>query len=269
MRNFFVALLALAAMGAQAQELTQDRVINDLVVLEQALPEDAPAVEEDNDGYDPRIDLPKRHYINLSMANQKLKHAQFGGEIKSKEGAAIEFGSTFFFNGKKPILTPYVGAIRFGLDFSYLDATYATFHYKGEEGEKIESHFGNLGMQIGPSVTVTPLRKLNFKLYGHYAPSFTAFTLGKDFDEVTYGYAGYITGGLQASYRFVTLGVELRGATTKLASISEDNFQGELDEIPTEIPESADDVDFKLKFDKGNKVKTKLPGVRFTLGFRF
>lgn len=259
------------------ESVAADEMLNEVVAAEETIAEAkeelAEVVEEKldanrrNDGYDPRTDVPKRHYINLSFATQKLDHPDFTGTIKAKEAAAIEFGSTFFFNGKNPVLTPGFGAIRFGLDFSYLDATYARFEYT-EDGEKIESHFGNIGMQVGPSVTFTPLRKLNVKLYAHYAPSFVAFTLGKDFDEVTYGYAGYITGGLQASYRFVTLGFELRGSTTKLASISEDNFSGEIDP-PAGIPGSIDEVDVNWSFDKGNKKKTKLPGARFTLGFRF
>lgn len=263
----------------QAAEELQTRVLEqEEVILQEEIEEkaeenwDVESLSKKKKSYDPRTYIPKRHYINLSYATQKLQYPGLS-TIKSSEGAAIEFGSTFFFNARKPVLTPYVGAIRFGLDFTYLDITAAQFDLWDSEGNKLDSYFGNIGMQIGPSVTITPLRRLNIRLYGHYAPSAVAFTLDK-FEEVTYGYAGYVTGGLQVSYMFMTLGVELRGTTAKLNSISEDNFSAEtpsLDDLlgldPNDI--GVGDVAEYVNFDSGPKEKVKLPGVRFTFGFRF
>lgn len=199
----------------------------------------------------PVIKAPKRHYINLAYATQQLKfdvYADVAAEtLKSDHGVAAEFGSTFFFNGKRPV----ANMIRFGLDFSYLDLQYASFRINSTDGDdlsvNLDGHFANIGMQIGPSVTITPLNRLHAKAYIHYAPSFAAFSL-ENFDNIKGGYAGYITGGVQVSYKFMTLGVEMRSATAKLSTVDTD--------------EDSDDV-------LGPKVSTKITSTRFIFGFRF
>ncbi len=301
MKKILISILALAVTGgAYAQQVHDNDVVaveevatTDEVPLEEAAADDkmlekvveaeelideskeelAEMVEEtlepvkNDDGYDPRTDIPKRHYINLSMGRQKIDYPNLD-VMKSTESSSIEFGSTFFFNGRKPILTPGLGAIRIGLDFSYLDISYASFKLQDEYGDDVKTFFGSIGMRIGPSVTITPLRKLNIRLYGHYAPSFTAYTLDKKFEEVTYGYAGYLAGGLQVSYMFLTLGIEMRGTTAKMSRFDGLNVDTPgLDDIwdGNEITEPG--VDFG--FQKGPKSKVKLPSTRFILGFRF
>ncbi len=259
MKKILTAVITLAAMGAHAQETVQ--------VLNASAETTAPEVIY-RLGYNPLNHVtPKDNYINISWVNQKIDHPQMDSPVKSKEGGAIEFGRTFFFNRNQPVLTS-IGAIRFGADLSYMDATYATFEFRGEEDHKVTSHFANIGMQMGPSITLTPTKKVNIKLYGHYAPSIAAlFTTDKGFEELSTGYAGYITGGLQASYKFITLGVELRGSTAKLSTISEDNLNVD-EEDSTYDPESGTaNIDWSL--NSGEKVKVKLPGMRITFGFRF
>lgn len=195
---------------------------------------------------------PKRHYINLAYATQQLKFDPFTiGDyttepvsVKSDQAFAAEFGTTYFFNGKKPI----AGMVRIGLDWSYLDVQYASF-----KADEADAHFVNIGMQVGPSVTVTPVQNLHLKAYVHYAPSAAAFS-PEGFDNIKFGYAGYVTGGVQASYRFITLGVEMRAGWSKMNMVTVD-------------PESV--IEGGTIYDKDVKVKTKLPSTRFIVGFRF
>ncbi len=310
MKKLLLSIFALAAMSAYAQDVHEaeildemqqtqtevqdvdDMVTGDVIVEDVILPEsdivmpDEQAVEVEEL---PVINLkkqkrdstlraytPARKYINLSIATQKLEYSG-SRAMKSKSANSIEFGSTFFFNRHKPVVTP-IGALRFGLDYSYMDITYATFELKDKDHKKVTSYFGNIGMQIGPSVTVTPIKKLNIRLYGHYAPSFVVYTPDKNFKEVSYGYAGYLTGGLQASYMFITLGVEMRGATANMATfkglhVDSGGFEDEIGDIigGGGIPDPGDilDPDVKVKVEKGPKKKAKLPGVRFIIGFRF
>ncbi len=195
------------------------------------------------------INIPKRRYINLSYVDQRVK---FGAEdgMKSDYGAAFEWGRTFFFNGKRPV----AGLIRFGLDWSWVDLQYAAYTVddpgENDNPDKQTAHFANLGMQLGPSITVTPIKNLNVKIYGHYAPSAAGFS-PDSFDDFKLGYVGYMTGGLHLSYRFITLGVELRRGTAKFSSFN-----------------TGEHEDFEDDF-VGPKVRTELPGTRFTLGFRF
>lgn len=212
---------------------------------------------------EPPFRSPKRHYIHLAYANQEVEMTNWLS-LKSDLGAALESGSTFFFNNRRPV----AGMIRFGLDFSYLDLQLNAFRpeslsgyfdnnwlrngFLGDYYDDIEEYwddygeeawYANVGMQIGPSVTITPVSGLHIKGYVHYAPSLAAFS-PDGFDDFQAGYAGHVTAGIQASYRFLTLGVEVRNATADL-----DLFGG--------------DETFLL----GDNVK--LPGTRFLLGFRF
>ncbi len=205
------------------------------------------------------IRIPKRHYINLAHANQKIEFdasERFPAEtFRSDYGAAAEFGSTYFFNGKRPVMN---NTMRFGLDWSYADLQYASFRFGRGHAER-EGHFANIGMQIGPSVTVTPVHPLHIRAYVHYAPSVAGFS-PSDFEDMKFGYAGYVTGGVQCSYRFVTLGVEIRSGRGKLWSVDEDALEEILDDDGSHL--DADDL-------VGPKTHAKLSGLRLVLGFRF
>lgn len=211
------------------------------------------------------LKVPKQTYINLSTTNTNLK-MMGGAGMRSNMGAAFEVGKTFFFNGKKPLVVANAAEVRFGLDASFLDLQVNKWNKSVIAGE--EMYYAHVGMQFGPSVTVTPLKNMNIRLYGHYAPSFAVLTLGDDVDAGgMYGFTGYMTGGLHVSYKFVTLGVELRGATSNMNKVSADNFMPDVD-IP-EGAQSLDDIDVQVKMKAASKVDVKLPGVRWTLGFRF
>lgn len=186
------------------------------------------------------IPAPKRHYIHFGYAAQQ-RNLDGGTTLKSDYGAAAEFGSTFFFNNRRPT----AGMIRFGLDFSYLDLQYASFAVEDFD-ENDDALFANLGMQIGPSITVTPIRHLHAKAYAHYAPSVAVYAPYGDFDDLLGGYAGYITGGVQLSYRFLTLGVELRSGQVDASWL----FGGDEDLLD-------------------DSTRVKLPGTRVIFGFRF
>ena len=76
-----------------------------------------------------------------------------------------------------------------------------------------------------------------------------------------------MTGGLQVSFKFVTLGVEMRGATAKLSTVNPKSIT--IGGVDFEDIEDVDDIDINTDDLFGPKVNTKLPGVRFILGFRF
>ncbi|MDR2912051.1 MAG: hypothetical protein LBV38_01935 [Alistipes sp.] len=194
----------------------------------------------------------KRHYIRLGYASQGIE-PEFGTNLRSNAGGAIEFGSTFVFNNRRPL----AGMVRFGLDFSYLDIQAATFkvgnygYGDDEEGGSMDDRalMANIGMQIGPSITVTPIDRLHARVYVHYAPSATAITPHGGFDDVMAGYTGYVTGGLEVSYRFITLGIEARNGSSDMSWI---------------VGGDDDDED-----EGAGKIPVRLLSNRFMLGFRF
>ena len=104
-------------------------------------------------------------YVNLSFVSQKLDFGE-DEKLKSRFGAAFTTGRSYYLH-KKPV----AGMIRFGIDATWIDLSYANYSREetyddgyGTEIEKLTAHQAEIGMQVGPSVTVRPLRKLQAHL---------------------------------------------------------------------------------------------------------
>ena len=104
-------------------------------------------------------------YVNLSFVSQKLDFGE-GEKLKSRIGAALTTGRSYYLH-KKPV----AGMIRFGIAATWIDLSYANYSREetyddgyGTEIEKLTAHQAENGMQVGPSVTVRPLRKLQAQL---------------------------------------------------------------------------------------------------------
>ena len=191
---------------------------------------------------------PKRNYVNLAYVHQKNifdRGASPAESFTSWFGVAAELGFTYFINEKNPASD----MLYFGLDLSYLDMQFNSFKMKDTaEGEKNRdrfTNFGNLGIQLGPSLTIMPKERLAANLFVHYAPSIAAYAL-PSYDYIYYGYAGYITLGAKITLRYVSLGVETRYTETKMS------YSGGNAEIKSTNP-----------------LKMKIPNTRVILGFRF
>lgn len=191
---------------------------------------------------------PPKRYVNFGyLTSQEMT---FDNEVlsnlnaKADWGASFEAGTTYFLH-KKPIL----GLIRIGLDYTYFDLQYAQWKYVIED-EEVPVHFGEIGMQLGPSITVSPLKWVHLKAYGRYAATFSGF--GDESLESLYGgYAGLMNYGISASLKTFTFGIETRSGTGKFQEIKTDEeeiFGGEV---------------------IGDKEKVKLPSTRIYFGFRF
>jgi len=191
---------------------------------------------------------PKRNYINLAYDHQKNifdKGALPPETFKSWFGIAAEMGVTYFINEKNPASD----MLYFGIDLSYLDIQFNSFKMKDtdEGGNSRErfTNFANLGIQIGPSLTIMPRERVAVNLFIHYAPSVAAYAL-PSYDYIYYGYAGYLTLGAKVTLRYVSLGVETRYTETKLSY-------------------SGGNVEIKST----NPLALKIPNTRVILGFRF
>ncbi len=108
-------------------------------------------------------------------------------------------------------------------------------------------------MHIGPSVTITPVKRLNIKAYFRYAPS-CAFIYDTKADEEkpSFSYASMFVGGLSVSYGFIGAGFEARFGSAKLREykpISSYSYTG--------------------KEEEAEKVSTDLSGMRVYLSFNF
>ena len=93
-------------------------------------------------------------------------------ELKSNYGASFTVGRTFFLH-KKPI----GGFLRLGIDATWLDVNYTNYkikHITYWGTNRYEYHQGDLSVHIGPSITLTPTKKLYVHGYFRYVPTLTA-----------------------------------------------------------------------------------------------
>lgn len=197
--------------------------------------------------------VPPKRYIHIGyVLNQEVEFQDpdlrdYGG--KPEWSASFEAGTTYFINR-----LPWADMLRLGIDFSYLDLQYARYRNRiGNTQEQIDSHFGMIGMQVGPSLTVSPTRHVNLKAYIRYAPTFTAFA-SEGWKNVVGGYAGYAVGGASASWRMITLGWEARTNAGKANLL--------------DIETDGDQI-FQSGSPFGGKQQIKAPSMRLYVGFRF
>lgn len=199
---------------------------------------------------------PGKKYLNIGYVSQHIKaDDDFDGEskLKSKFGASLSSGRTFFLNRD-----PIAKVLYFGIDWTYLDLNYAQFKqsetYSFEDGNGVMItetdnyviHKGEIGMQVGPSVHVGLTD--GFTLSGHvrYAPSYSLLYADEDFSG---GFGNFFTTGLTANYGAFGLGFETRWGSAK------HSFNIAIDELEEQ--------------EVTVKEKIKLNGSRVFLAFRF
>lgn len=181
----------------------------------------------------------RTNFVNLGYAESKLNQDDFP-QLKCDWGASFTIGKTFFLH-KKPIAK----FIRFGIDAAWLDLTYANYKFNDFEGKE-HFHHAEAAMQVGPSITLTPVDGLNISGYFRYAPTFSALYSTAN-DNYNLRYATRFIGGASLSYKFFGVGFESRFGSSKI-----DPFWA-----------------FMGEEEAYEKVKTKLTGYRVYLTFRF
>lgn len=159
----------------------------------------------------------RKKYINLGFINTTMSQDGLP-DLKSNYGAAFTVGRTYFLH-KKPI----AGFLRFGIDATWFDLNYTNYDIKhiGYWGsEEFQYHQGEISMHIGPSITLTPVKKFNINGYFRYAPSFSAMYMNGTF----YGnYATFFVGGAYISYGVFGIGIEKRFGDCEYKELWSDN----------------------------------------------
>ncbi|MCH5219628.1 MAG: hypothetical protein J1F20_03580 [Muribaculaceae bacterium] len=164
-------------------------------------------------------------YINIAFSASSMKQAG-NKSVKSKGGASITVGNTYFI---KPVSVGNL--LRFGIDASWIDFNYdyynVQYHNTSMVYDQIEA-----AVQFGPSLTLTPTDLVRSSVYFRYAPTLSLL-LGNDNTEVAYG--SYFVGGINASYKFLGIGVESRFGTSKYLPLTLVGTIIESDRIKTKL----------------------------------
>lgn len=163
-------------------------------------------------------------------------------ELKSNYGAMFSVGKTFYLHKKT------IGKmLKFGIDATWFDLTYTNYkvqHITNWETNNFQIHEAEAGMQIGPSLTLNPIKKMNLHLYFRYAPSFSCYYADDSFQGK---YATYFVSGGTLSYSFFGLGVEWRHSTNKFDPL----------------------LNLDSALENARKLRTKTNGIRGYITFKF
>lgn len=210
----------------------------------------------------------RKKYMNLGYCMMNLDGMPVP---ESKFGFSYAIGRTYYLH-KKPI----AGMIKFGLDFSYLDVTFASFDNSNGKGISIggdeesmeidlKRNYLDYTMQIGPSVTVNPVDELKVSAYGRFAPSASFITMN---DYAYVQFVPHVTCGLAVCYKMIGLGIEGRWgkANYKGFSLNEEGMDGgeNIDEDST-----AGDIFNADNMLKTSKKKFSNKSFKIYISFRF
>ncbi len=277
-RSAWLLCLALAALPAAAQNESATQrhidslrqVVEDLAVRVHALEggrtaESRPPATTTDDTY--WRHKARARYFNIGYVSERLTLPQDGGKLRSDVGASLSWGRTYHLHRK-----PLLGMIRIGLDWTWLDANWAKYDLSyggwngGWDGDRydpdrypnngypyeddwgrLDAHKADLGMAVGPSVTVSPIGDLKINVYGRIVPS-CALTV---FDgDVNARYATYFSAGGAVSWKVISMGVEGRWGKIKNAF-------------------SDDEDDYDWGYHGNRDLKTRAGAMRLYLSFRF
>ena len=162
-------------------------------------------------------------YMNLGYAIQRFESKEtYFLSLESDYSVFFTLGKTFYLH-KEPVLK----CIKFGIDGTFLDLNFADYtnsfrmYYYGED--KLHLFQIDAGMHVGASITLNPVRELNFNGYFRYAPSFSGF-YNSEFKPYTYNYAGFFVTGLGISYKVISIGTEWRWGNAKYEFTTEDDY---------------------------------------------
>lgn len=152
-------------------------------------------------------------YFNLNYSSASISQPNTE-KISNDFGAGFTVGHNYYLH-----IAPIASMLWFGIDATWFDINYNKYsytryrYYGDSSSEKI--HQGEVGMQVGPSLTIVPVNKLKIKTYFKFAPS-CAILYDSGSEDVSCGFAPMFNGGLSVNYGFIGAGIEARFGSPKL-----------------------------------------------------
>lgn len=191
---------------------------------------------------------PRGRFTNLGFAYSHLNQEGYP-KLHSDVGFSLSKGTTYHLH------RPIAGFLRFGIDAAWFDITYDNYKVKEISiygTDEYSIHHVDLGLQVGPSVTVNFFKRLQATAYFRYNPT---LALMYNNDELQAGFANMFTGGVCVSYGIIGLGIESRFGQSKMNSYFQNDDFYDSDDWTDAI--------------SSRKVKTKFSGLRAYISFRF
>lgn len=234
----------------------------------------------------------RKKYWKFGMENPHMKRTD-GESMTWKTDMAffVQQGKTAYLHSK-----PIAGMLKFGIDYGFMDLSYAKLKLKTIEVDNKDTRAGaylasnsggfddivsddpdgsimsmmgfNLGMHkieyglhVGPSISVNPWNHLIVSAYFHVRPTMSGIL---ENENLSYGFGCAMSAGFSVSYKIISLGVEGAWNSVKYKQAS---FEEALDN-------DGNDEDGDEEGNIGNlfstkKFRLKQNGPRFYVSLRF
>lgn len=135
-------------------------------------------------------------------------------DLKNSIGVGFSFGKTFLFKRKPGYHIAKYGIIADFLNInSNLYEITDKYYWGVEDGKEIEETY--TGVQMGPTVVITPIRKLNIQLSAKFAFGYNSLVIDYDTYSDFNGASGGFSLGVDISYGIIGFGVEYRIQSVK------------------------------------------------------
>lgn len=269
----FVSFMTVCCLFSKAQSETVDGNVNTEVdslkmvvqdLQDQVNEKDLVISEMETEKHYEKVWGKRKKYMNLGYCIMNLDGMPLP---ESNFGLGISMGRTYNLH-KKPV----AGMIMFGIDFSYLDFTFASFDNTGGYGLSLaedldidlKRNYLSYSMQVGPSVTVNPVDELKVGVYCRFAPSMGFVTMN---DYAYLQFVPYVTCGLSVSYKVIGLGIEGRWGKADYKGFSLDEESMTVD--AGDINNPNDMIPNMNEMFKTSKKTFKDSSLKIYLSFRF
>lgn len=192
----------------------------------------------------------RKKYFSLGYSNQTLS-PEYGNGFESKFGVSLVNGRNIFLH-KKPIAKMLKFAIDLGSDINYaqykdLEGDYdlpeSEPGYEDEEDMDFGMHHIDIGLHVGPSISINPVDHLKLSVYFRFVPSYSMLILNS---ELYQSFTPLFTYGGEISYKVIGIGIEGRSGNAKYT-----------------------DMLAQIEGAESMKIKYHTSALRFYISFRF
>lgn len=194
----------------------------------------APASKKDDGVKVKKGPWDRKKYFNIGYAMQDLT-PENGETFEGKFGVSMVTGRNIFLH-KKPIANMLKFAIDLGSDINYAQykERMSDLGTSGSDGEdygddyddedmNMGRHHIDIGLHVGPSVSINPVSHLKISAFFRFVPSYSMILLNS---ELYQNFTPMFTYGGEISYKVIGIGIEGRSGSAKYSDMLAETEDG-------------------------------------------
>lgn len=180
-----------------------------------------------------------KKFMKIAYSWQNIT-PEHGEKLTGKMGFSLMRGTTIYLH-KEPI----ENMLKFGIDWGGV-TSYTKYEAK-DETDKVGLHQIDVGLAVGPSITVNPIEKLTVKAFFYFVPSYTMMLVDDDFYS---GFAPMFDYGLEVGWGTFALGIAGHSGSAKYNSMNS-KFNNIMAAAENLVLGTGEEAPKKTKFSTG------------------